>query len=359
MADLMKVAIVNITKPVHGTGDGMTEYTYQLIKNLGKEKGVRVESFYALEETRRRNMFGLMSAQSLLEKKATKILNGGYDIVHITNQEAGFVARMLKRKGCKSKILTTVHDTMRLRDDLHKGVKQKIYNYLVRHHIKDAIDYSDELIFDEPKTLKELMAFRRFGRYNVVLLGVDERFVVKKAKKPKNQNLVVGYLGSFAHNKNVAFILGAAKLLKDRGGFEFDIYGSGGEAESLMNYKNANGLVSVRFMGFAPENRKREIYDSFDVFVFPTLGENYSLPILEAMARELPVVIPESSDLIEEVRKHCLEVRDEKGLAALLAKLRKNSIDKDFVRNAAGFARALTWRNTAKQTLARYRKLLD
>ncbi|MDE1852091.1 MAG: glycosyltransferase, partial [Candidatus Micrarchaeota archaeon] len=188
----MRIAIVNITKPVHGTGDGMTEYTYQLIKNLRMEKGVYVDSFYALDETRRVNTIGLVSAQSGLGRITLKILDGKYDVVHITNQEAGAVARILKQNGCKAKILTTVHDTMRLRSDLHRGFKQRIYNYIVKRHILNAIDYSDKLIFDEPKTVKELQAFRGFSRYRVILLGVDERFMAKKARKAKSKEFVVG-----------------------------------------------------------------------------------------------------------------------------------------------------------------------
>ncbi|MDE1849816.1 MAG: glycosyltransferase family 4 protein [Candidatus Micrarchaeota archaeon] len=354
--DSMKVAIVNVTKPVSGTGDGMTEYTYQLIKNLGRE-GVRVGSFYALTETRRRNMLGLARAQTLLRNKVAGIIAGNYDIVHITNQEAGFVAKELKKQGYYGRIVTTVHDTMRLRDDLHRGAKQKIYNYLVRHHVKDAMDYSDELIFDEPKTMKELGSFGRFGRYKIVFLGVDERFAAKKAKR-KGPKFVVGYLGSFAHNKNVGFVLRAAELMRNEKGFRFDIYGSGGEIDSLVSYKKANGLENVRFLGFAPENRKREIYDGFDAFVFPTVGEVWSIPIMEAMARELPVIIPRSSDIVGSVREHCLEVKDEKGMASLLSKLRKRGVDSGFVKDAAKFARSLTWRRTARETLKHYRELL-
>ncbi|MDE1851453.1 MAG: glycosyltransferase family 4 protein [Candidatus Micrarchaeota archaeon] len=355
----MKVAIVNLTKPVSGTGDGMTEYTFQLVKNMKMIKGVEVVSFYALEETRRRNVVGLVAAQPILGGKVNAIVKGNFDIVHITNQEAGFVARMLKRKGCKAKILTTVHDTMRLRTDLHRGIKQGAYNHMVRGHIRDAVDYSDELLFDEPKTVAELKRFRSFGRYKVVFLGVDERFLGKVKNSHEGESFVVGYLGSFAHNKNVGFILRTAKLLRKEKGIKFSIYGSGGEIDALKAYKNDNELSNVDFMGFAPEVRKREIYDSFDAFVFPTLGEDFSLPILEAMASGSVVIIPKSSELVGFQRKHCMEANNEKGLASLLIRLKERGPNKSFIRKAAEFARSLTWKETAKNTLAEYKGLLS
>ena len=44
-------------------------------------------------------------------------------------------------------------------------------------------------------------------------------------------------------------------------------------------------------MGLALEERLIGIYDSFDVFAFPSLYEGFGLPILEAQSRGLPVII--------------------------------------------------------------------
>jgi len=47
----------------------------------------------------------------------------------------------------------------------------------------------------------------------------------------------------------------------------------------------------IKFIGFAPEEKIVDIYDSFDVFVFPILYEGFGMPIIEAQSRGLPVII--------------------------------------------------------------------
>ena len=47
----------------------------------------------------------------------------------------------------------------------------------------------------------------------------------------------------------------------------------------------------IKFMGFAPEEKIVDIYDSFDVFVFPCLYKGVGMPIIEAQSRGLPVII--------------------------------------------------------------------
>ncbi len=354
----MKIALVNVTKPVSGTGDGVTEYTYQLYEKLRRIKGNKVDRFYAIDETKRNNVAGLLYTQTLFKTKLDKLLKEDYDIIHITNHEAGFVAKAAK-KSSRAKVVTTIHDTMRLRDDLHKGLLQKTYNHFVKKSMTDAIKYSDFILFYDSGTEENTKELFKLKGYENIALGIKDDIVKTKIpKKSKHNKFIIGYLGSFMYSKNVIMILKAAKLLLKEKEYRFRIYGTGAERENLLNYKKENNLSNVQFLGFAPEPKKREIYDGFDVFAWPALGAPHNFPPLEAMARGLPVIVAKSGEYIPEIRKHCILADDEKDLAHIITKLNAKGYDKEFARKATEFARSISWDETARKTMQVYKKVL-
>lgn len=356
----MKIAIVNISKPAFGTGDKITEYTYQLYKNIRNYKDVKIDLVYAIEETKRNNVSGLIYTNTLFKRKISELAKKDYDIIHITNQEIGFAAKLLKNSGCKAKIITTIHDTMRLRNDLHRGLKQKLYNTITAASIRDAMEDSDYILFDEPSTAQELRQVYDIKNFAVTPLGVRDWLVNEPIKRTRNsKKFVVGYLGPLDPHKNLMLLMDAAKDLGKNKLFSFEIYGSGPELDKLMGYKTSNNLENVDFKGLAVEEDIKDIYDNFDSFVFPAVGESYSLTVLEAMARGLPIIINKSSALIEEIRKHCYEVKSSGDLKNLLVKLAKDGYDKNMKAAALAYSRSLTWDKTAKETFGIYRKVVN
>ncbi|KEF34226.1 hypothetical protein RDMS_08205 [Deinococcus sp. RL] len=51
----------------------------------------------------------------------------------------------------------------------------------------------------------------------------------------------------------------------------------------------------MEYRGVAEHQRVREIFSSYDVFLFPTLGENYGHVIWEALAAGCPVVVSDQT----------------------------------------------------------------
>ena len=81
----LRIALVNITKPHSGSGDGITEYTWQLYKKL--QTKAQVDLIYSLESTKRNNIRGLVKTNIFFNIKIKKLASEGYDIIHITNHE--------------------------------------------------------------------------------------------------------------------------------------------------------------------------------------------------------------------------------------------------------------------------------
>jgi len=340
----------------------MTEYTYQLYSNLLK-MGHSVDLVYSMERSKRNDLFGVAYMNIFFKNKLKKAAStGSYDIVHITNQEAGFAAKVFKQSKGKPKVVTTIHDLMRLeKTGFNKGILQKMYDKRVASYMDEAINYSDFIIFSASTVQKDaLQRLRLKQEFATTRLGPKEPFrTLPIPDKPKRDFFNVGYVGAISYRKNVIFILKTALLLKDRNDYKFMIYGSGPDKQSLIEFKEQNGLDNTNFMGFAPEDKLMEIYDSFDLFFYPTLEEGSSLPILDAQARGLPVIIYENTTLDDEVTKYCFKVKDEKEAAQQVINLKENGYEKSLKDEVTAYARSFSWGRVANETYEIYKKLVD
>ena len=242
----MKLALINIIKPVRGSGDGITEYTYQLYNALNKMH--TIDRIYAIEESKRNNVSGLVRANLNMRNKVS-LLNCDYDLFHVTNQEAGFASKMIGKR-CSSPVVTTVHDISRFVPGLNRGVLQGTYNRMIKSYVKDAVSSSDFLIFDSNQTMNEVKKKFKIGRDGAVVnIGVKDSLINSPLRrKPESKNFNVGYIGSFAYHKNVMLLLQAANII-DSNWYTFSVYGSGVENERLAAYKRQNQFLnSVKLM---------------------------------------------------------------------------------------------------------------
>jgi glycosyltransferase involved in cell wall biosynthesis len=243
-----------------------------------------------------------------------------------------------------------------------KGIKGWLWNSLVyRRGLAYSINNADAIIVNSSQTMKEVLG--KGGKKNkifIINLGLDGRFTKRKQKKQQENKFTVGYIGSFAQNKNVKFLLNAANEYHNtHHGYDpiFSIWGNKSfEYNNLL--KIARGNKNIVFNGFAPESRLVQIYDSFDVFVFPSYYEGFGLPILEAQARDLPVIIYKKAKIPVEVRKYCFEAESQEHMAQIIEDLKENGYNEKLQMKATKYARSFTWEKTAKETLEVYKKLI-
>ena len=354
----MKIAVLSIAKPAAGTGNGTTEYAFQLILRL-REMGQEVDEVYAIEDSKRNDIMGLVNTQITFPRKIAKIAKMDYDIAHITIQEIGFAARILKENGFKGKVVSTVHDLTRLSNKLYQGLLQKSYNRIVAKSIEDSLKYSDYITFNSQQTMDEV--FERFGpmkNARLIWHGTRRSFLNEPIQKKNDRIFRVGHVGALGDHKNVIAMLHVAEHLKGNDKIKFLIYGTGHQKENIEKYKAEKKLDNVMLMGFAPEDKLIEIYDSFDAFVLPSNYEGLSHQILEAGARELPIIVFKKARIPEAVTKHCLKAEDEKDMARIIADLQKRGFDKKEKAAATKYYREFTWDRTVKEMFELYKELM-
>lgn len=188
-------------------------------------------------------------------------------------------------------------------------------------------------------------------RVRVVKLGIPNDL----EPQPKPDSIFrIGYLGQLDRRKRVHLLVDAFK--KSRIDAELVIGGTG--AEKLTLEKLASGRFGqdprIKLIGFVPEDKLGDFYNSLDIFVFPTTVEGYGLPIIEAMACKKPVVILGDAVIPEEVKSRCIVTGD---LSGLLNKLDGISLLPSESNYA--FAKGHNWSNTVSEYVKLYEEVLN
>ncbi len=123
-------------------------------------------------------------------------------------------------------------------------------------------------------------------------LGFTSRFIAKS-----DAPLRIIFLSRISPKKNLEFLLKSLCLARER--IELAIYGP---LEDLGYWKRCQVLmsklplnISVEYCGEIDASHVIEIFSGFELFVFPTFGENYGHVVLESLTSGTPVLISDQT----------------------------------------------------------------
>jgi glycosyltransferase involved in cell wall biosynthesis len=120
--------------------------------------------------------------------------------------------------------------------------------------------------------------------------------------------------------------------------------------------------ADVRLLGWVAADELEGLYAVAACFVFPSLNEGFGLPVLEAMARGLPVACSGRGSLAEVAGEAALrfDPESEPAIAAAIERLLEDPAEAERLR-AAGLERVMqfSWAKTAAGTLASYERSLS
>ena len=164
-------------------------------------------------------------------------------------------------------------------------------------------------------------------------------------------------------HKNLARLLGALSRIpaERRPLLALPGYPTAYERELRRRAGELGVAADVRFLGWVDDARLEGLYASASAFVFPSLYEGFGLPVLEAMARGVPVACSGQGALAEVAGEAALrfDPESEQSIADAIERL---LTDRLLARRLsdAGHARAATfsWSETAAGTLASYERAM-
>jgi len=101
------------------------------------------------------------------------------------------------------------------------------------------------------------------------------------------------YVGRFAHEKNIMFLLRAYKRFKDEGMEDWGLIlvGNGPQKREIENFISNSEIKDVLLPGFKQKEEIPIFYIMSDVFILPSISEPWGLVVGEAMAFGLPVLV--------------------------------------------------------------------
>ena len=271
-----------------------------------------------------------------------------YDIIHNISQDPIF---LLKKKN--TKLITTVHLSPGQLSVQAKNFKHILWLNSVIKLSYLTIKHSDYIIANSTQTKDDLINFLKIDKDKIFItdLGIDERYAKRIKNMHKGQNMHVGYIGALVPGKQVDFGINATNYLNDKNVI-FNIWGAHLD-EEYYEYliKLSSNNHNIKFEGYAPGEKLVDIYDSFDVFIFPSIYESFGLPILEAQSRGLPVIIYKYGKIPKEVRKYCFEAESPEHMAQIIEDLKENGYNEKLRKKATEYARSFTWERCARETL--------
>jgi glycosyltransferase involved in cell wall biosynthesis len=128
----------------------------------------------------------------------------------------------------------------------------------------------------------------------------------------------------------------------------------------IEEYLRAHGmsdadLADVIFLGFLPNDQVHLAYQAAECFVLATLCESFGITILEALATACPAIVPSTcaSPEVAGGAARLIDPLDEEDMARALAEVTgSEELRREMREKGLNRAQALTWRETARRTLA-------
>ncbi len=131
--------------------------------------------------------------------------------------------------------------------------------------------------------------------------------------------------------------------------------------ETLARIKSSPACARIEVTGYVSDGALEDFYRRARIFAFPSLDEGFGIPVIEAMARGLPVLTSNRSALPEAAGGAALLVDplDSDSIAQGLAQLIADVGMRDELRSKGlAHAASMTWNRTVGQTWDVYRELL-
>ena len=265
--------------------------------------------------------------------------------------------------------VVTVHDLIYARyPEAHSRLREKGMRVLV----PAAARRSHRIIADSQSTREDLVKLLGLDsqRIDVVPLGLGtvqrdgplseqetrERFGLGERR-------VLLSLSAKRPHKNLAALIGAlAKIGPERRPLlVLPGYPTAHEEELRVRAEQAGVAGDVRFLGWVANAETEGLWSVAEAFVFPSLYEGFGLPVLEAMARGVPVASSNASSLPEVAGEAALlfDPGDEDAIAeAVVRLLEDRALRERLVALGRERVRKFTWERTASLTLASYARAL-
>jgi len=334
----MKVALIcrNFNK---NSGQGIYKIAEYLYENLKKYSNLEIEKIES--ENKNPYFFDLIECPR-------KVWSSDVDIYHFLMPEVCLPALLSKQ--VREKSVATIHDTIVYKIRERKWLSAK-YIKLMYNIAKNAKIIHTPSFQGKSDIIKFLRVDKE--KIKVIPWSVDLEFFRPFRKKEKNKALTAGYLGGLGKRKNVEWIIKVAKKFENS--IIFKIAGVGPRLIPLKKLTQKLEAKNVEFVGFIPEKDLPEFYNSLDIFIFPSLYEGFGVPLLEAIACEVPYIIGTNAGIGEILPIY--KINSFKQLEEILKKIKERKLEPLKNQRRWIIENRLTWKENVNKLIEVYKSV--
>jgi glycosyltransferase involved in cell wall biosynthesis len=174
------------------------------------------------------------------------------------------------------------------------------------HHLMEKDAYINSNLVFTPSLSSKKDLVNEFGikedHICVIPHGIDtQKFYPVKTENEKDLKLL--YVGNLDKRKGLYYLIEAIRLVANyHDNVKLFLVGKGSQKEELISHINRLQLEEyIQLCGFLDDDSLLKLYQSSDIFVFPSLKEGFGFVLLEAMACGVPVISTNVSAIPEVV----------------------------------------------------------
>lgn len=319
---------------------GLAKVSLKLVEGLKDKVDLKVYEAYKEGKSYFKNL--TITPLTQLKTKA--------DIYHAVTPENGTFTPFFRKN-----TVVTIHDFIPYTQDIKFKDFALAYTTFMWGL---AIKKSKVIIANSSLTAKQIKNI--FKRDSIVINpGVDEKFKKMNIKKDK---ITLGFFANFSFRKRVNVAIEVFKILKKKVDCKLII--AGGELQTIyqkqFNVKKlTKGLEDVEILGYVPEDKVVELYNSFDFFLFPSKIEGFGIPILEAQACGIPTFILSDALIPDEVKAKAIVCDSAEDMANKILELINDKYSyRRISEEGIKYAKKFTWENFIEKHIQIYESLL-
>lgn len=206
------------------------------------------------------------------------------------------------------KTVVTIHDLLfKQFPDQYAPIDRQIYNGKFRY----ACQFADRIVAISMATKRDIIQYYSIDpeKIEVIYQSCHERFMQTKSQSTIQEVIeryqipsqYLLYVGSIVERKNLLGIIKAMELLRPSFQLPLVVVG-GGKGRYRNKVKNyiASRHLQDRIFFIQPDSEDLPaLYQQASIFLYPSFGEGFGIPILEALFSKTPVITSNTSSLPE------------------------------------------------------------
>lgn len=272
----------------------------------------------------------------------------------------------LKRTTIRS--IVTIHDLIFLRyPHLYPFIDRKIYQSKIRY----ACNIADMVVAISEQTKKDIVRFIGISpeKIKVIYQSCSENFRrIHGDTEKENLRQKYGlpdrfllYVGTIEERKNLLLITKAlCHLPKET---KLVVVGKKTAYFDQVSHflKQKNLMEQVTFLSNIPFEELSVLYQTAEIFIYPSRFEGFGIPILEALCSGIPVIAATGSCLEEAGGSDSIYISpdDDKGLAEVISKISANKeLSSKMAARGKAYAQRFTSDKIATQIMNMYRNVI-